>query len=82
MKKLYSRPARALVRLGGEPAGPGFDKGGKLKMLYLRDYLELGGQPVHRYVSVHLPAALGSDCGTLRSVLAPLDQKYNFFPYI
>ena len=38
------------------------------KSLYLRDYWELVGQPVHRYNSVQPSGAAGHVSGTLRSV--------------
>ena len=48
-----------------------------LKMLYLRDYLELVGQPVHRYISVWHSGTVEHVSGALRMVLTtPIRKKW------
>ena len=49
-----------------------------LKLLYLRDYLELGGQTVHMGVSAQPSPAVGNVSGALRGAWRPLREKYNF----
>ena len=62
-----------------QPPGQGSGRVQPLKSLYLRDYLELCGQTVHRGVSAQPSPAVGNVSGALRGAWRPLREKYNLF---